>query len=267
MNDLIVIEQQPRIPLDWNCKDSIGKVKQIFYKWAHLTYELACELWIAREILSKEGRPKTGAFAPVFTWADYCRAIGINKSTANRWLARIFQRQPDNTITETPQLPPGQYEVIVIDPPWPYGTVYNAETRRVASPYPEMNLDELGALQIPAATDCILWLWTTNAFMHDAHHILEAWDFEPKTILTWFKEKTGVGYWLRGQTEHCILAVKGEPQLTHKAQGTALFAKARRHSEKPDEFYQFVESLCPGRKLDMFARRKRQGWEVWGNEI
>ena len=172
-----------------------------------------------------------------------------------------------------PPLPEGLFNVIVIDPPWPYETVYNDETRRVGSSYPEKGLDELGALKIPYANDCILWLWATNAFIHDAFHLLEVWEFEPKALLTWFKGedpehiRTGVGYWLRGQTEHCILSTRNNPQVTHSAQGTALFGKATKHSDKPDEFYKLVESLCPGRKLDMFARKQREGWTVWGNEV
>jgi N6-adenosine-specific RNA methylase IME4 len=165
------------------------------------------------------------------------------------------------------EIPNGLFDVIVIDPPWPYGGSYNFNSHRVESPYPEMSIDEIMLLDVPSADNAIIWLWTTNTFMHEAYHILEAWGYEPKTILTWYKERTGVGYWLRGQTEHCLLAVSGKPQITHEAQGTFLSAKAGEHSEKPEEFYQLVESLCPGEKLEMFARRKRDGWESHGNQI
>jgi len=160
----------------------------------------------------------------------------------------------------------GKFDVIVVDPPWPYGTKYDPEGRRAASPYPEMSLEELKNLKLPAAEDCVLWLWTTNAFMHEAFHLLEAWGFEPKTILTWVKDRLGLGDWLRGRTEHCILAVKGHPRVNLTDQSTVLFAKAREHSRKPEEFYKLVESLCFGRKLDYFGREKREGWEVYGTE-
>lgn len=197
-------------------------------------------------------------------------------SVGLRALAQIeIRREEIDRLRRMPPPPPpiGKYNVIVIDPPWPYGGDYDPSTiwGQLASPYPEMDLDELEELKkliIPAAhDDCILWLWTTNTFMHEAYHLLETWGFAPKTILTWFKQQQiGVGYWLRGQTEHCLLAVKGKPAITHEAQGTALFAKPRGHSVKPDEFYQLVDSLCPGRKLDMFARRGREGWDTWGKE-
>ena len=75
----------------------------------------ACELWIAREKLSTQGRrTDLGTFVlKLPTWADYCQAIGVNKRIVNRWLGRIFSRQPDNTVIETPQLPSGQYSVLV----------------------------------------------------------------------------------------------------------------------------------------------------------
>jgi len=161
--------------------------------------------------------------------------------------------------------PPKQlYDVVVLDPPWNYGTEYNPDTRRVASPYPEMSVEEIKNLTLPTTENCVLWLWTTNAFMHDAFHILEAWGFQPKTILTWVKNRIGVGEWLRGQTEHCILAVKGQPTISLKSQSTVLHAPNKGHSEKPTEFYDFVDSLCVGWKLDYFARKKREGWHVLG---
>jgi len=172
----------------------------------------------------------------------------------------------------TTELPDGLYRVIVIDPPWQYGRDYDPFGSRVGSPYPEMSVEEITMLDIPAADGCILWLWTTNAFMHDAYHILEAWAFEPKTILTWFKERTGVGYWLRGETEHCILATRGTPnKLSNEAFTTHLKVKSSNHSAKPNEFYELVEKLCGGSTeqthLEMFARVQREGWATWGNQI
>ncbi len=171
-----------------------------------------------------------------------------------------------------PVLPTGLYSVIAIDPPWPYGGSYNPDTHRVSSPYPELSIEKLMALNIPAADDCILWLWVTNAFMHEAYHILETWEFEPKTILTWFKDNIGVGYYLRGSTEHCLLATKGKPQINHEvALTTHLKVKSTRHSSKPDEFYELVETLC-GKATEkthheMFARKARPNWSTSGNEV
>ena len=163
-------------------------------------------------------------------------------------------------------VPEGPFDVIVIDPPWQYEKRAADYTQRGKTPYPPMSLDEMEALFFPAADDCVLWLWTTNAFMADAHYLADQWGFDVKTILTWAKHKMGFGDWLRGKTEHCLMCVRGKPTVTLTNQTTLLHGDVREHSRKPDEFYALVESLCPGRKLEMFARERRDGWIVHGNE-
>jgi len=157
----------------------------------------------------------------------------------------------------------GEFDTIVIDPPWEMGE-YNQAAFRGGTPYPTMTVDEIENIKIPAKENCVLWLWTTNKFLHEAFHILEHWGFEHKSCLTWAKNKMGVGVWLRGQTEHCLLAVKGHPLWELKGQTTCLTADNKGHSIKPDEFYDLVDSLCYGRKLDYFAREPRDGWITYG---
>ena len=184
---------------------------------------------------------------------------------------RELDRQRLDIIEGRVALPEGVFEVIVIDPPWPYEGNYSPGhfMGRVASPYPEMSLEELANLDIPAAPDCILWCWVTNRFLHDAFHLLEAWAFDYKTVLTWHKQRLGLGNWLRNNTEHVLVATKGHPKwltdLTN--QNTWLEAPAGPYSRKPDAFYTLVDSLCVGRKLDYFSREKRLGWEQFGNDV
>jgi ParB/RepB/Spo0J family partition protein len=180
-------------------------------------------------------------------------------------------KQAESIRAEPPPLPGnGPYRVIVADPAWPYGNEYDAEYRRVTSPYLEMSLGEICALPVGsiAHEDAILWLWTTNAFMQNAFTVLNAWGFEPKTILTWAKDRMGIGLWLRGQTEHCILATRGQPVVTLSKQTTLLNAPLRAHSQKPVEFYDLVESLCPApRYADLFSRyRHNDKWDCHGDE-
>ena len=165
-------------------------------------------------------------------------------------------------------LPEGVFEVIVIDPPWPYDNTYDAAhpSGRSGCKYPNMSIEELRVLKLPAAQDCMLWLWTTNAFMSEAYSLIDAWGFQRKTILTWVKPRLGIGHWLRNQTEHCLLAVRGSPKRSLTNQSTVLEAPAGEHSRKPDEFYDLVDGLCVGRKLDYFSRETRPGWEQFGNE-
>jgi len=164
------------------------------------------------------------------------------------------------------ELPAGKYDVIVIDPPWQYATEYNPETRRGTSPYPEMSLEEIKNIEIPAKDDCILWLWTTQKFIWEAKEILDHWGFEYKAMLIWDKEKMGIGRWLRLQCEFCLLGIKGKPIWDIKDIRDIIREPRREHSRKPEAFYKMIDENFVGRKLDYFSREKREGWEVFGND-
>jgi N6-adenosine-specific RNA methylase IME4 len=172
---------------------------------------------------------------------------------------------------EPPPLPGrGPYRVIAADPPWPFEVRQEDPSHRATHPYPQMSIAQICALDVAtiAAADCILWLWTTNYHMRFAFEILAAWGFEQKEILTWAKDRMGTGDWLRGQTEHAIMAVRGKPVVTLTNQSTRLDAPARAHSQKPDEFYALVEKLCPApRYCELFARTKRPNWDGHGDEL
>jgi N6-adenosine-specific RNA methylase IME4 len=178
-----------------------------------------------------------------------------------------IERQTIEIAESTPQAPAGLFHVISIDPPWPYGTEYDAIGRRAANPYPEMSLEQIKGLTIPAADDCVLWLWTTHKFMRHSFDLLDAWGFRDVAILTWHKDRMGLGSWLRSQSEFCIMAVKGSPLVNLTNQTTVLHGPLREHSRKPDEFYAMVDQLCTGRKLDFFSRNSRTGWEQFGNDL
>jgi len=177
-------------------------------------------------------------------------------------------RQAEEIKAEPPPMPKGPFRVIVADPPWRYGRD-DDPTHRSANPYPTMTLDAIKAMPVAdiAAKDSVLWLWTTNGFLRESFEVLDAWGFTYKTCLTWAKHKIGTGDYLRGQTEHCLFAVKGRPTVLSGSQSTLLTANAGAHSAKPDEFYSAVESLCPGSKCELFSRKPRDGWTLFGNEI
>lgn len=187
--------------------------------------------------------------------------LGVAKLKQKVELAAELNARPVPT-------PEGRFHVIVIDPPWQYGARAEDTTHRGRNPYPDMPLEAIKALPVGerAEDNCVLWLWTTNAFMRAAYECLDAWGFAEKTILTWAKDRMGTGDWLRGQTEHCVMAIRGRPTVLLTNQTTLLNAPLREHSRKPDEFYALVEALCPGTKLEMFAREPRAGWRAWGAE-
>jgi N6-adenosine-specific RNA methylase IME4/ParB-like chromosome segregation protein Spo0J len=178
-------------------------------------------------------------------------------------------KQAEAIRAEPPPLPTGPFRVIIADPPWQYDLRAADLSHRASLPYPEMSIAAICALPVQtiATEDAVLWLWTTNAHMRDSYAVLDAWGFESKTILTWGKQKIGVGNWLRGQTEHCHLAVRGKPIVQLTNQSTLLFADAGAHSAKPDAFYELVEALCPGSKVELFQRTSRPGITGHGDEI
>lgn len=179
-------------------------------------------------------------------------------------------KQAEAIRNETPALPGnGPYRVIVADPPWPYELRKEDPSHRATHPYPQMSIAQICALDVPslAHEDCILWLWTTNHHMREAFMVLDAWGFAHKTILTWAKDRMGTGDWLRGQTEHALLAVRGKPVVELTNQTTLLLGPLRANSQKPEEFYPFVERLCPApRYAELFSRHHRDNWDGHGDE-
>lgn len=202
------------------------------------------------------------AFAPLVAEMDRTRRVNgvYRKLKVARQSARL-DRKPA-------PLPDGPFDVLVIDPPWHYDKRAADSSHRSALPYPSMKMDRIIALAPAnrAATDCVLWLWATNAHLRAAFEVVEAWGFAYKTLLTWVKPKIGTGDWLRGQTEHCLLCVRGRPTVRLTNQSTVIHGASGRHSEKPNEFYAMVEKLCPGSKLEMFQRTPRKGWTGHGDE-
>jgi N6-adenosine-specific RNA methylase IME4 len=181
-------------------------------------------------------------------------------------------RQAAQIRAEPPPLPGrGPYRVLVADPPWPFDIRRDDPSHRATYPYPQMSIAEICAVNVAsiAAPDSILWLWTTNYHMlNGAREVLDAYGFAPIVMLTWNKDKIGMGRWLRGQTEHCIFATRGSPVVTLTNQSTRLDAPVRGHSQKPREFYDLVESLCPApRYADLFSRyRHNDKWDCHGDE-
>jgi len=160
-----------------------------------------------------------------------------------------------------------EYDVIVVDPPWEFNQTFDDKGNRGITPYPTMNHMQLSQIVIPAAKNCSLWLWVTNQRFREAFELLDKWGFEPKTILTWDKVNMGLGRFLRNVTEHCILAFKGKPYFNNKKWTTLISEKRTTHSTKPEIFYKMVDEICAGKKLDYFARKKREGWDVYGDEV
>jgi N6-adenosine-specific RNA methylase IME4 len=177
-----------------------------------------------------------------------------------------------------------RYQTIVIDPPWPQkggGPLKGREGFLDATgasqklPYGTMSISAIYDLYIPAADDCVLYLWTTSGFLHEAFPLLHHWGFAYSTTLVWAKNPIGSG--LGGPygiaTEFVLLGRRGRTPVVERV-GRNWWNWKRpydergkpQHSAKPEEFYAMVEQVTAGPYLDMFARRSRLGWDVWGDE-
>jgi len=169
---------------------------------------------------------------------------------------------------------PNHYKTIYLDPPWPeYG---GGKIKRGADRhYLLMSLHEIQELPIYhlSAENSHLYMWATNNYLHSAFEIVEAWGFNYKTLITWIKDRWGLGQYFRGQTEHCVFAVRGNlpyklDEDGKRLQGTtAILSPRRDHSRKPDEMRTMIEKVSYPPRIELFARMEYDGWDSWGNQI
>lgn len=166
---------------------------------------------------------------------------------------------------ELPELQ-GKFEVISVDPPWPYGRKYDPDGSRVANPYPEMDIDSIKAIELPLSDNSIIFLWTTHQFLPKAFDILETWGATYKATLVWNKQTLGMGAWVRMQCEFCLVGIIGNPYWQNTTERDIISEPKRQHSRKPDAFFAMVEKITVGRRLEYFSREPRSGWEIYGND-
>ena len=163
------------------------------------------------------------------------------------------------------------YGCIVADPPWP--SMHQRSTYHRGKPerhYPTMPVAEIAGLPVTdlAAPDAHLWIWGVNRLLGAAYEVAQAWGFTPMTLLTWCKPGPGMGYYLRNNTEHCLLATRGRPMVPGRAPSSSWYVWPRgRHSRKPDEFFALAREVSPGPYVELFARSVRDDWDCWGDEV
>lgn len=180
---------------------------------------------------------------------------------------KMVKRSEDHKSGNIPELPTGQFDIILADPPWSY----DINTR--GSPddhYQVMTNEQIYNLDVPAADNCMLFLWATAPKLQEALNTVREWGFEYKTNMVWIKDKIGTGHYVRGKHEFLLIAEKGDmPLPQEKTRPNSVFeAPRKQHSEKPEIVYQLIEQMYPNRSyLELFARQnKRPSWVTWGKE-
>ena len=172
-----------------------------------------------------------------------------------------------------------KYTIIYADPPWVY-SVWSKKGfgRNAESHYPTMKLSDICTLSVAdiADKDSVLFLWATYPNLREAFAVIDAWGFVYKTVaFTWVKRNkksagffVGLGHWTRANAEICLLATKGKPKRVSKSVRQIIDTPIERHSKKPDEIRdRIVELIGDVPRIELFAREKADGWDVFGNEV
>lgn len=136
-----------------------------------------------------------------------------------------------------------------------------------------MNIDDICNLPVKniASENCVLFLWVTFPTLLDSFKVIEAWGFNYKTVaFVWVKhnKKTPTLFWTRANAEICLLATKGKPKRISAKVHQVIISPIEEHSKKPNEIRKRIVNLIGDLpRIELFARQKTDGWDVWGNEV
>ena len=172
-----------------------------------------------------------------------------------------------------------KYDIIYVDVPWTYKDKCHSGERGVEYKYKTMKLEDICALPVKelASDNCCLFFWVTMPQLFNAEKVMNAWGFKYKTnAFTWVKtnkKKTdtlfwGMGSYTRANSELCLLGTKGKPKRINADVHSVIMSPIRGHSAKPAETRKRIVRLCGEKpRIELFAREKTEGWDVWGNEV
>lgn len=175
------------------------------------------------------------------------------------------------------EFPDKKYDVILADPPWAYNEriQHNGKltTGSADMHYPTMKPKELMELPVQnlSKDDCLLFLWTTGPQLDVSITVGQAWGFEYKTVaFVWDKQRPNPGYYTMSQCEYVLVLKKGRIPKPRGSRSVRQFLQEKRavHSRKPNTIHERIDEMFPEQeKIELFARRRYQGWDCWGNEI
>ena len=170
-----------------------------------------------------------------------------------------------------------KYDIIYMDPPWYYQGQSmmgpDEPSSHLDDHYPQMRDEELKELPIydMLADNALVFMWVGSPILSRAMKIAEHWKLKFATIgFVWDKVMRNPGFYTMSQVEICLIFKKGSIPKPRGARNINQFLseKRREHSRKPDEVRKRIELMFPEQnKLEMFARNKSEGWDVFGNEV
>jgi len=173
------------------------------------------------------------------------------------------------------EFPNKKYQIIYADPPWSFN-FHKRSLKSTDHLYKTMRDKDILNLPISdiADTDCVLFLWVMNSKLPLALSCIETWGFQFVTVaFTWVKTTKntyhfGGGNWTRSNPEICLLGKKGNIKRKSASVRNLVVEKVREHSKKPDRIRNDIVKLCGDLpRIELFAREKPKGWDVWGDEV
>lgn len=164
-----------------------------------------------------------------------------------------------------------KYRVIYADPPWSYGNTMPNYMGVQEDHYITMTLDEICAIPVKdiCEDNAVLFLWVTSPILEESFRVVNAWGFKYKSSFVWDKEKHVMGHYNSVRHELLLVCVRGSCQPdVHKLFDSVISEPRTEHSTKPEIFRTIIDTIYPnGKRIEMFARRKYDGWDVYGNEV
>lgn len=163
----------------------------------------------------------------------------------------------------------GIYDVIVIDPPWQMEKIEReVAPNQVGFDYPTMNIDEIKAMDLPAEENCHVFMWITQKHHRHGFEIFDAWGVNFICEFVWHKNGGFQPFGLpQFNHEYVMYGRIGTPTfIDFKNFFTCFNANRTGHSAKPEEFYDTIRRVTAGKRIDMFNRRKIEGYDTWGNQ-
>lgn len=174
-----------------------------------------------------------------------------------------------------------KYSVIYTDPPWKQTKGNKRKCRPnqgKALDYETLSMEEIKEIHQQAITLCQgkhnIFMWTIDKYLHETEQMMKELGYELHARMIWDKENgVAPAFTVRFSHEYLLWFYrKGQIlmpcEVMRGKYTTVLREQSTKHSKKPDCAYEMIENMFPDcRKLELFARNERDGWDCWGNEV